>query len=122
MDDNGEDNASKAAPADLPSQSRFRVTVDEGLLAAAPLETLYFEWSIITDPLDIDGQDGGDTVIDVEGAASWLLKKAARSRRFMDAYDRGLNGKQAAWAARKDRGHRVLPPNIFDELEKGGIV
>jgi hypothetical protein len=44
--------------------------VDEGLLAAAPPETLYFEWSIITDPLDIDGQDGGDTVIDVEGAAT----------------------------------------------------
>jgi hypothetical protein len=40
----------------------------------------------------------------------------------MDAYDRGLNGKQAAWAARKYRGHRVLPPTIFEELEKEGIV
>jgi hypothetical protein len=51
-----------------------------------------------------------------------MRKFATRSRRFMDAYNRGLNGKQAAWAARKYRGHRVLPPNIFDELEKGGIV
>ena len=40
----------------------------------------------------------------------------------MDAYDRGLNGIQAAWAARKYRGHRVLPQNILDELEKEGII
>ena len=53
-----------------------------------------------------------------------LINKAAatRSRRFMDAYDRGLNGSQAAWAARKYRGHRVLPQNILDQLEKEGIV
>jgi hypothetical protein len=40
----------------------------------------------------------------------------------MDAYDRGLNGRQAAWAARKYRGHRVSPQNILDELEKGGVI
>jgi len=51
-----------------------------------------------------------------------MRKFSTRSRRFMDAYDRGLNGKQAAWAARKYRGHRVLPPNIFEELGKEGIV
>ena len=51
-----------------------------------------------------------------------MRKYANRSRRFMDAYDRGLNGSQAAWAARKYRGHRVLPQNILDELEKEGIV
>jgi len=51
-----------------------------------------------------------------------MRKFATRSRRFMDAYDRGLNGKQAAWAARKYRGHRVLPPNIFEELGKEGVV
>ena len=53
---------------------------------------------------------------------SMMKKFATRSRRFMDAYDRGLNGRQAAWAARKYRGHRVLPQNILDELEKGGVV
>jgi hypothetical protein len=37
----------------------------------------------------------------------------------MDAYEKGLNGKQAAWASRKYRGHRVLPDNLLDELEKG---
>jgi hypothetical protein len=39
-----------------------------------------------------------------------MRKFATGSRRFMDAYDRGLNGRQlrqAAWAARKYRGHRV---------------
>ena len=29
-----------------------------------------------------------------------MRKYATQSRRFMDAYDRGLNGIQAAWAAR----------------------
>ena len=50
-----------------------------------------------------------------------LRKFATRSRRFMDAYERGLNGKQAAWAARRYRGHRMLPESILDELEKEGI-
>ncbi|KIJ45538.1 hypothetical protein M422DRAFT_166220, partial [Sphaerobolus stellatus SS14] len=40
-----------------------------------------------------------------------------RSARFMDAYVKGLNGAQAAWAARKYRGHRVLPEDILTELE-----
>jgi len=39
----------------------------------------------------------------------------------MDAYSQGLNGKQAAWAARKYRGHRVLPASIMDELERAKI-
>jgi hypothetical protein len=40
----------------------------------------------------------------------------------MDAYVRGLNGRQAAWAARKYRGHRVLPEGIMDEIEKANLV
>ena len=51
-----------------------------------------------------------------------MRKFATRSRRFMDAYEKGLNGKQAAWASRKYRGHRVLPNNILDELEKHNIT
>ncbi|KJA18139.1 hypothetical protein HYPSUDRAFT_45596 [Hypholoma sublateritium FD-334 SS-4] len=50
-----------------------------------------------------------------------MRKFANRARRFMDAYDRGLNGRQAAWAARKYHGHRVLPESIMDELEKNSI-
>jgi hypothetical protein len=41
--------------------------------------------------------------------------------RFMDAYRKKLNGKQAAWANKKYRGHRVIPDTILDELEKAGI-
>ena len=35
----------------------------------------------------------------------------------MDAYIKGLNGAQAAWAARKYHGHRILPENLLRELE-----
>ncbi|KAJ7574591.1 hypothetical protein C8J56DRAFT_902042 [Mycena floridula] len=42
---------------------------------------------------------------------------ARRSARFMEAYMMGLNGRQAAWAARKYKGHRILPDSILDELE-----
>jgi hypothetical protein len=47
---------------------------------------------------------------------------AMRSRQFMDAYSRGLNDRQAAWAARKYRGHRILPEAIMDELEARDIA
>jgi len=39
----------------------------------------------------------------------------------MDAYHRGLDGKQAAWAARKYRGHRILPESLMDDLEKAEL-
>jgi len=51
-----------------------------------------------------------------------MQRFANRSLRFMNAYDRGLNGRQAAWASRKYHGHRVLPNSIMEELMKGGIV
>jgi hypothetical protein len=53
---------------------------------------------------------------------SMMQKFFTRSLRFMDAYRRGLNGRQAAWATRRYRGHRVLPNNIMDDLEKEGIL
>jgi hypothetical protein len=40
----------------------------------------------------------------------------------MGSYMLGLNGRQAAWAARVYKGHRVVPMNIMEELEKNGIV
>jgi hypothetical protein len=42
--------------------------------------------------------------------------------RFMNAYDRGLNGRQAAWASRKYCGHRVLPNDVMEELGENGIL
>jgi hypothetical protein len=35
----------------------------------------------------------------------------------MDCYHRGLNGKQAAWAAKKYRGHRMIPDSILEQLD-----
>jgi hypothetical protein len=39
----------------------------------------------------------------------------------MDAYRKGLTGTQAAWAAKKYHGHRVVPITILAELEKAHI-
>jgi hypothetical protein len=46
---------------------------------------------------------------------------ATRAQRFMDAYRKGLNGKQAAWAGKKYRGHRVLPDTLLDDLSKAHL-
>ncbi|KAH7905398.1 hypothetical protein BJ138DRAFT_1017761, partial [Hygrophoropsis aurantiaca] len=47
---------------------------------------------------------------------------ATRSRRFIDAYSKGLTGKQAAWAAKKYRGHRVLPDHLMKDMDKAAIL
>ncbi|KAF9035958.1 hypothetical protein BJ165DRAFT_1355066 [Panaeolus papilionaceus] len=41
--------------------------------------------------------------------------------RHTDAYRKGLNGAQAAYASKKYRGHRVLPMGILKECEDAGI-
>ncbi|KAF8301340.1 hypothetical protein DL93DRAFT_2187833 [Clavulina sp. PMI_390] len=41
---------------------------------------------------------------------------------FTNAYEKGLTGSQAAWAAKKYRSHRVIPDRILDELEKAEIT
>jgi hypothetical protein len=46
-----------------------------------------------------------------------------RACRFIDAYAKGLQGKGAAWAAKKYHGHCVLPESIlreFDDTERAG--
>ncbi|KAG2030553.1 hypothetical protein BDR03DRAFT_878010, partial [Suillus americanus] len=35
---------------------------------------------------------------------------------FIDAYQRGLNSMQAAWAVKKYRGHRVLSESIMQTI------
>jgi hypothetical protein len=40
----------------------------------------------------------------------------------MDAYRKGLNGKQAAWAAKKYHRHHVIPKTILQELEAAKIT
>ncbi|KAJ7233374.1 hypothetical protein C8J57DRAFT_1090574 [Mycena rebaudengoi] len=39
-----------------------------------------------------------------------------------DAYCKGLDGVQAAWAARKYKGHRVLPPEYKKDMLVAGIM
>ncbi|KAG1726150.1 hypothetical protein EDB19DRAFT_234520 [Suillus lakei] len=42
-------------------------------------------------------------------------------QKFRDTYKKGLTGKQAVWAGKNYRGHRVLPYFILAELEKAGL-
>ena len=42
---------------------------------------------------------------------------ATRSCRFIDAYDKGLNGKEAVWASKKYCGYRVLPESLLRDLD-----
>jgi hypothetical protein len=36
----------------------------------------------------------------------------------MNAYYMGLNGTQAAWAAKKYQGHRTIPADILAQFDK----
>ncbi|KAF9219380.1 hypothetical protein BS17DRAFT_798160 [Gyrodon lividus] len=47
---------------------------------------------------------------------------ATRSRRFMDAYSKGLTGRQAAWASKKYRGHSVLPDSLMEDLDNANLL
>ncbi|KAJ7343914.1 hypothetical protein DFH08DRAFT_701965 [Mycena albidolilacea] len=48
----------------------------------------------------------------------FMCRFAVRSSRFADAYFCGLDGADAAWANKKYRGHRTLPPHYLDDLRK----
>ncbi|TFK16561.1 hypothetical protein FA15DRAFT_742089, partial [Coprinopsis marcescibilis] len=50
-----------------------------------------------------------------------IRRYSRRCRRFLDAYHVGLSGKQAAWASKKYRGHRVLPKTLMGDLEDAGM-
>jgi hypothetical protein len=43
---------------------------------------------------------------------------ANHSHQFIDAYSKGLNVQQTAWAARKYCGHCMLPETLMDDLEQ----
>lgn len=51
-----------------------------------------------------------------------IRRFANRSGRFIDAYRKGLDGAQAAWAARKYHGHRTLPGDIIRELKEANLA
>ncbi|EEB97145.1 hypothetical protein MPER_03592 [Moniliophthora perniciosa FA553] len=62
-----------------------------------------------------------DLAKNVHDSLKAVPMESMRSLRFMDAYRKGLNGNQAAWAARKYCGHCVIPDNILQELDKHNI-
>lgn len=43
-------------------------------------------------------------------------------RKFMNAYQKGLNGQAAAWAAKKYQGHRVLPESLMRDLDAANLI
>jgi hypothetical protein len=45
---------------------------------------------------------------------------ANRSSRFADAYDKGLDGKWAAYAVKIYHGHRTCPETLWRDMEKAG--
>ena len=84
--------------------------LEKNLLSAVesvPLEIMQwydFWWSIFFD-----------------NKTSSLARYTRRARRFMDAYWKGLNGKEAAWASKKYRGHWVFPESLAADLEKAKL-
>jgi hypothetical protein len=45
-----------------------------------------------------------------------------RSRRFMDAYEKGADGKLAMWASKQYKGHRMPPKeDMLTEYNKTNI-
>ncbi|KAJ7579497.1 hypothetical protein C8J56DRAFT_796169, partial [Mycena floridula] len=51
----------------------------------------------------------------------FMCRYSIRSLRFMDAYCKGLNRKQATWAAKKYQGHCTIPDSILAELSEADI-
>ncbi|KIK90923.1 hypothetical protein PAXRUDRAFT_150816, partial [Paxillus rubicundulus Ve08.2h10] len=46
---------------------------------------------------------------------------AARSCQFVGVYQKGLDGKQAIWAAKNYHRHCVLPPSILREFNEAQV-
>ncbi|KAJ7720589.1 hypothetical protein DFH07DRAFT_759955 [Mycena maculata] len=45
-----------------------------------------------------------------------------RSLRYADAYSKGLNGREAAYATKKYRGHRSIPNDYLNDFEQSGAI
>jgi hypothetical protein len=40
----------------------------------------------------------------------------------MHAYHEGLNGKDAAWACKKYKGHRVIPMALLTSFDRTNVI
>ncbi|KAJ7737587.1 hypothetical protein DFH07DRAFT_752985, partial [Mycena maculata] len=45
-----------------------------------------------------------------------------RSLRYVDAYAKGLNGREAAYATKIYRGHRAIPNDYLHDFEQSGAI
>ncbi|KAJ7165270.1 hypothetical protein C8R46DRAFT_900574 [Mycena filopes] len=45
-----------------------------------------------------------------------------RSLRYTDAYSKGLNGREAAYATKIYRGHRAIPNDYLKDFEQSGAI
>jgi len=51
----------------------------------------------------------------------FIFSFANHSHQFINAYDKGLNGQQAAWEARQYHGYCMLPESLMDDLEQAKL-
>jgi hypothetical protein len=52
----------------------------------------------------------------------WAGFQLVHAGLWMDAYEQGLNGKQAVWALKKYSSHQVLIESIIMELDETNIA
>ncbi|KAM6489428.1 hypothetical protein JOM56_015145, partial [Amanita muscaria] len=46
-----------------------------------------------------------------------MRRYSYRAQRFMNLYHEGLSGKDAAWACKKYKGHRVIPKALLASFD-----
>lgn len=46
-----------------------------------------------------------------------MFRFARRSRRFGDAYLKGLEGKAAAWVVKRSPGHRTITESVLQQYD-----
>jgi hypothetical protein len=129
----------KKQPDPEPTQSKFRLEYRSSITTKNPLthpeefqpQLNFIEqcWGYAKRIYRLNPESSREDVLERNALAALesiplesMRRFSIRSHRFMDAYSRGLNGRQAAWAARKYRGHRILPATIMDELEKAQVT
>ncbi|KAF9501342.1 hypothetical protein BDN71DRAFT_1380070 [Pleurotus eryngii] len=82
----------------------------------------YAKWIYQLNPASSQKDDLEKNAVAALEAVPLKTMFASHSCHFMDAYSCGLNSCQAAWAAKKYCGHRILPESILDDLEKSNIT
>ncbi|KAH9948611.1 hypothetical protein B0H21DRAFT_777826 [Amylocystis lapponica] len=95
---------------------KMKVRMGDGQFSNGEPQALYFPLG----HLRAGVFKGMATILEERGFNTSKLKAhfCNRSLRFMDAYRKGLDGRQAAWANRKYHGHRMLPDHILEELDE----